>query len=243
MTAIGSFDDSNPSRQLSLSRDLARLVRRRQRASWFPLLVFAVVTFVAIPVTRGGHAAGINCQRIATTGAPVARLCVAHNSAAYIYWPIALIVAYVLIAAFYVRLSRARGVGTRVRPYVITGAVLAVAATAASIWAGHTVLVGEYDVLGWHLQGQDLYRLAAPACAIGLALVVLAALDRSPALAVFTVAYLVIAIGGITFGWTISGRSAWSFAPHLIIDGALLMLGAAGFAMVQLPRSRNISPA
>ncbi len=243
MTAVGSFDDSNPRSQLSLSRDLARQVRRRQRASWFPLLVFAAVTFVAIPVTRGGHAAGINCRHLSTTGVPVARVCVAHNSAAYVYWPIALVVAYVLIAAFFVRLSRARGVGTRVRPYVVAGVVLAIAATAASIWAGHTVLVGEYDVLGWHLQDQDVYRLAAPACAIGVAMLVLAAVDRSPALFLFTVGYLVIAIGGVTFGWTITGRSAWSFAPHLVIDGGLLMLGAACFAAVQLPRHRDRSPA
>jgi hypothetical protein len=160
-----------------------------------------------------------------------------------LYWPIALIVAYVVIAAFYVRLSRARGVGTRVRPYVIAGVLLAIAATAASIWAAHNVLVGEYDVLGWHLQGQDIYRLAASSCAIGIALLVLAGVDRSPALFAFTLAYLVVAIGAVTFGWTISGPSPWSFAPHLVIDGAVLMVGAAVFAVVQLPRRRDSSPA
>lgn len=243
MTAVGSFDDSNPRSQLALSRDLAREVRRRQRASWFALLVFAVVTFVAIPVTRGGHAAGIRCRSLDTRDAQVARVCVAHNSAAYVYWPIALMVAYMVIAAFYVRLSRARGVGTRIRPYVITGVLLAIAATVASIWAAHNVLVGEYDVLGWHLQGQDIYRLAAPACAIRVGLLVLAAVDRSMALFALTGAYLVIAIGAVTFGWTISGPSPWSFAPHLIIDGAVLLLGAAGFGVVQLPRRRDVSPA
>jgi hypothetical protein len=231
------FGDGGPRAQLSLSRVLARRVRRAQRATWFPLLVFAVVTFLAIPVTRAGHAAGLTCH--AVPGPPQARACVAHNSAAYVYWPIALIVAYVLIAAFYVRLSRSRGVGIRIRPYVITGIVLAVALTAASIWAAHTVIVGRYDVLGWHVQGPDVNRIIAPACAIGLALVVLAVVERSIALLAVTAAYLVIAVGGIDLGWTITRASPWSFAPHLVIAGSFLLLGAAGFALAQRPPRRG----
>jgi hypothetical protein len=160
---------------------------------------------------------------------------VAHNSAAYVYWPIALIAAYVLITAFYLHLSRSRGLGIRVRPYVITGLVLAVAVTGASIWAAHTVLTGRYDFLGWHLQGQDVYRLIGPACAIGLALLVLAVVDRSLTLIIVTVAYLGIAIGGVDFGWTISQPSRWAFAPHLVISGSLLLLASAGFALMQRP--------
>src|SRR4051812_44602768 len=126
MTAAEPFGESNPRVQLSFTRDLARRVRRAQRADWFPLLVFAVVTFLAIPVTRAGHAAGLTCRGIAVTGQTSPRVCVAHNSAAYIYWPVALIGAYALIAGFYIRLSRVRGVGTPVLPYVITGLTLAI---------------------------------------------------------------------------------------------------------------------
>jgi hypothetical protein len=53
------------------------------------------------------------------------------------------------------------------------------------------------------VQGPELYRLIAPACAIGLALLVLAVIDRSPGLFGVTLAYLVIAIGRIDLGWTI----------------------------------------
>jgi hypothetical protein len=235
MTESASLGDNSARAQLSLSRDLARRVRREQRATWFPLLVFAVVTFLAIPVTRAGHATGLVCRDFAGAGTPDGRVCVAHNSAAYVYWPIALIAAYVLIAGFYIRMARKRGVGTRVRPYVITGLVLAIIAIAASIWESHRVLSGGYDFLGWHVQGPDLYRLIAPACAIGLALLVLAVVDRSPALLGVTIVYLVISIRRVDFGWTIDPTSAWNFAPHLVIAGSFLVLASAGFFLAQRP--------
>jgi hypothetical protein len=235
MTTADSLGSSDPRAQLSMSRSLARRVRREQRASWFPLFVFSLITFLAIPVTRAGHPAGLVCRQSTAVGLPGARVCVAHNSAAYIYWPIALIAAYVLIAAFYLHRAHTRGLGARIRPYVITGLVLAIAVTGASIWAAHTVLTGPYDFLGWHLAGQDVYRVIGPACAIGLALLVLAAIDRSPALVAVTVAYLVIAIGGFDFGWTITQPSRWAFAPHLVTAGSLLLIASAGFALAQRP--------
>lgn len=243
MTTASSFGDSDPRVELSLSRGLARRVRREQRATWFPLAVFAVVTLLAIPVTRAGHAVGLDCRTLAVAEPPVARACVAHNSAAYVYWPIALIVSYVLIAAFFLFLSRRRGLAARVVPYVVVGVVLAAAVTAASIWEAHTVLTGRYDVLGWHVTGSDVPRLVGPAVAIGLALLVLAAIDRSLALLAVSVTYLVVTLGGVDFGWTMSPPSAWSFAPHLVIAGAILLLAATGFAVAQLRRHGAGSPA
>src|SRR6266700_1053949 len=99
MSTAASFGGTNPQAQLSLSRELTRWVRRERRATWFPLLVFSLVTFLAIPVTRAGHPTGLVCRGIAA-GPPGARVCVAHSSAAYVYWPIALITAYMLIAGF-----------------------------------------------------------------------------------------------------------------------------------------------
>jgi hypothetical protein len=232
-------DDRDPRVELSRARDLVRRVRRSQRATWFPLSVFAVLTFVAVAVARLGHPVPTDC-RAAPGGLPGQRICLAHNSATFIYWPIALVLAYVVIAAFYARQSKARGVGTRVRPYVIAGIVIAIALTAASVWAEHRPpLVGEYDVLGWHAMGADVYRIIAPACAIGLALLVLAAVERSLALLAVAVFYLVCAIGPVDFGWTIGGRSRWVFLPHLIIPGCVLLVAALGFAAAQRPALRD----
>jgi hypothetical protein len=242
MTAAASFSDNSPQARLSLTRDLARRVRHEQRATWFPLLVFALVTYLAIPVTRAGHPTGLVCRKAAAAGPPDVRVCVAHNSAAYVYWPIALIAAYVLIAGFYLWMADSRGVGTRIRPYVIIGLVLAVVVIAASVWASHRVLTGGYDIVGWHVQGPELYRLIAPGCAIGLALLVLAVIDRSPTLFAVTSVYLIVVIGRIDLGWTTDQRSPWAFAPHLVIQGSLLLLASVGFALMQRPRRHEGTP-
>ena len=232
-------DEDDPRVELSRARDLARRVRRSQRATWFPLLVFAVLTFLAVPITRSGHPVRTAC-RATPNGSSGEQICLAHNSATFIYWPIALVLAYVAIAAFYVRQSEARGVGTRVRPYVIAGIAIAIAVTAASVWAEHRPpLVGQYDLLGWHVQDADVYRVIAPACAIGLALLVLAAVERNLALLAVGIIYLIIALVPIDFGWTIAAPSRWGFLPHLIIPGSVLLVAAIGFAAAQQPARRD----
>ena len=146
--------------------------------------------------------------------------------------------AYVAIAAFYVHRSRARGVGTRVRPYVTAGIIVAVLVTCASLWAAHDPPIGEYDILGLHVQAQSsglFYRLASPACAIGLALLVLAWVERNRALLVLTLGYLAIVLVPINFGWVMTHPSPWFFVPHLVIDGSVLLLGGIGFALAQRP--------
>ena len=107
-------------------------MRKEQRATWFPLLVFAAVTFAAIPVVRysGRHLGP--CLAV-----PSGMICKAYSSAELVYWPIALVLAYVAIAAFYIGRSRARGVGTRVRPYAIAGIIIALALTGVALWESH----------------------------------------------------------------------------------------------------------
>ena len=232
-------DDGDPRVELSRARGLARQVRRSQRATWFPLLVFAAVMFAAVPVNRAGHAVATRCRSVPNAG-PGAKVCIAHNSATFVYWPIALVLAYVIIAAFYMHQSRTRGIGMRVRPYVIAGIVIAVALSTASIWAANRPpLAGHYDILGWHIQGPDVYRLIAPACAIGLALLVLAAVERSLALLVVAAGYLIIAIVPIDFGWTITSPSRWGFVPHLVIPASVLLAAAIGFAAAERPLRRE----
>jgi hypothetical protein len=90
-------------------------VRRAQRATWFPLLVFAAVTFAAIPIRRYGGHLGVKCQMAVGPG-EAARHCVAYATAG-VYLPVALVLGYAVIAAFYVRRSRDRGIGTPVGPF------------------------------------------------------------------------------------------------------------------------------
>jgi hypothetical protein len=226
----------DPHEALSRAHELVRRVRAAQRATWFPLLVFAAVTFGAIPVERyGGRHVG-PCVTTPQAHA-VAVGCVVYPAAIFIYWPIALVLAYVAIAAFYLRQSRARGLGTRVGPYIVAGIVIAAALTGASLWAANRLPLGTFDVLGLHVQASSSlpFRLASPACAIGLALLVLAWAERNLALLVFTVGYLVIVAAPVTFGWVFTHPTPWAPAPRLVISGGVLLLGAIGFALAQRP--------
>jgi hypothetical protein len=237
MTTESAYAGDDPHRLLSSIGELAHGVRRAQRAAWFPLLAFAAVTFAAIPVERYGHYAA-TCRAVPAAG-PAARACVAYSTAAFVYWPIALVLAYAAIAGFYIRRSRARGVGTRVRPYVIAGIAVAIAVTCAALWAAHNPFVGEQDILGLHVAAAPpglFSRLASPACAIGLALLVLAWAERSRALLVFTLGYLAIVLVPVTFGWAMT--RPWFYLPHLVIDGTVLLLGGVGFALARRPARR-----
>jgi hypothetical protein len=209
---------SDPHQLLSRSRSLARRVRAEQRASWFPLLVFAAVTFAAIPFDRYGHRV-LTCQAV-----PNGRICSVYSSPAFVYWPVALVLAYVAIAAFSLHRARARGVGTRVGPYVVVGIVIAVVVTVAALWAAHHPTAGG---------PRSLYRLIGPAAAIGLALLVLAWVERSVALFIVTVGYLVIVLVPVNFGWVLRRPSPWYFLPHLVIYGSVLLLAGIGFALAQ----------
>ena len=226
----------SPYELLTTVRDATRKVRAAQRGTWFPLLVLAVITIAAIPVYRFAPHHLTSCR----SGPQGTMLCAAVNVGVLVYWPVALVLAYVVIAGFYVRRSRRRGVGTPIRPYVVVGVVLAVLLAAASLWrAFHPPLPALGDPLHLGAPTLTVGVFATPAVAIGLALLVLAWVERNPLLLVFSGGYLVIVL--VDAAQIIHSRSPWWFLPHLLIPAALLLLGSAGFALLQRtnePRSR-----
>jgi hypothetical protein len=253
MTTHPAAAGDDPRQLLSTTRELVRGVRRVQRATWFPLLVFAAVTFAAIPVDR---VSGVT--RTCKVGAPNpggrAEVCILHSPASAIYWPIALVLAYVAIAVFSLRRSEARGVGSPIRPYVVAGIALAVVLTSAGLWAAYHPPVGSQDIAGLHLEGRDytrLVRVLSPAAAIGFALIVLAWIERNLLLAAIAAGYLYVVLAPVTFGWylyslhpkvtagTLAAQgthfSRWVGLPHLVIDGSFLLLAGIGFAIAQRP--------
>jgi hypothetical protein len=249
MTTHPAAAGDDPRQLLSSTRDLVRGVRQTQRATWFPLLVFAAVIYLAIPIGRIG-----DLSRTCKVGGPVpggrAKVCIVESNAVFVYWPVALVLAYVAIAAFYLRRSRQRGVGSPIRPYVVAGVVLAVVLTGAGFWAAHHPPLGSEDIAGLHLAQSDylrLQRVLTPAAAIGLALIVLAWIERNVVLAVVAVGYLYVVLAPVTFGWymfhpkvtaatfasTGTHFSRWAGLPHLVIDGTFLLLAGVGFAIAQ----------
>ena len=202
MTTETAHPGGDPHQLLSNARELAQRVRRDQRATWFPLLVLAVLTAASIPVRRySGH--HLDCS-------------------------IALVLAYAAIAPFYIRRSRARGVGTRVRSYAIAGIIVAVALTGAALWELHDPALE--DPLG--LNGLP-YRLASPGAAIGLGLLVLAWAERNRPLFLLTLVYLAAVLVPITFG-RVQFDPPWYSSPA-ISQCAVLLLGGIGFAVAQRP--------
>jgi hypothetical protein len=220
MTIEAAHPGNGPHRLLSKARELAHRVRKDQRATWFPLLIFAALTFASIPVR---HYSGHHLDCLA-----VPRVCTVYSDAEFVYWPIALVLAYVAIAAFYIRQSRARGVGTRVWPYAIAGIIVAVALTGVALWELHNPPVG--NPMGLNLLS---FRLASPGAAIGLALLVLAWAERNRALLLLTLAYLAAVLVPITFGGIQHGPP-WYSLPA-VFQGSVLLLGGIGFALAQRP--------
>ncbi|GAA1877873.1 hypothetical protein [Asanoa iriomotensis] len=223
-------------RLLGEVRGLARRVRIAQRVTWLPLLVLAVVTFVAIPVTRVSRPITRDCQPVAGGG----ETCKVFDPGVDIYWLVAMVVAYIVITRGYVAVARDRGVGVRVLPYAISGvAATVVVFGLIAVGAGGWIVRDPQDLLHPPTSVQVLFRLLTPLGAIGVALLVLAWLERNVALLLFALGYLAVVLVPINFGWDTYWGGGWSEAPPLIISGSVLALGALGFAGAQrLRRAR-----
>ncbi|MCI4065095.1 hypothetical protein MRQ36_22015 [Micromonospora sp. R77] len=219
----------DPRRLLAEARGLARRVRLAQRVTWLPLLVLAVVTLGAIPVYRYSQPIQSDCRPV--NGGEV---CKVWFVVPEIYWVTALACAYVVIAYGYLRVARHRGVDARVRPYVLTGvAVSLVLVAAEAVGAGRWLVPDPQDLLHPSASVLVLFRLLSPTGGIGLALLVLAWLERNVALLMFTVAYLVVVLLPVTSGWGGGWLADWQHGPLLALGAGLLALGSAGFALAQ----------
>ncbi|MFF8378155.1 hypothetical protein ACF07V_18735 [Streptomyces sp. NPDC015661] len=228
--------------------ELTRRVRAAQRGAWIPLLLFGALTTGGILVNRltfetetvpclPGHPAGSTGCTLIRQGSPA-------------YWTLGLALAYAATAFFAVRRSRRRGVGTRVRPYVLTGIALVGLVAATTLWTLRQGMPqpGEpIDLWGLRLDPHSevtvlLERLVGPAGAVGLPLLVLSWVERSRALMLLALAYLAIELVPLTTGWSgIPVTSPWSALPALGVPGALLLLGALGFGLAERAERRTRS--
>jgi hypothetical protein len=209
----------DPFRLLASARELARRVRQEQRATWFPLLVFAALTFAAIPIRRySDHFQ--TCR---------ANECINYSDADLIYWPVALVLAYVAIVAFSIWRSRARGVDTRVRPYAIVGIAVAVVLTAVAYWEFHHPVLYLVSLGRFGLP----HQFASPGFGIGTALLVLTWVERNRALLLVALGYLMVVLVPITFGP--DGFNPPWYATPAVSQGTVLLLAGVGFALAQRP--------
>ncbi|MEU4566257.1 hypothetical protein [Micromonospora sp. NPDC023956] len=197
--------------------------------TWLPLLVLALVTFGAIPAYQYGHPVVSNCKTV-----DGGQVCKVWEPAAQFYWLAAAVLAYAVIAGGYLRVARARGVDARVLPYVLTGVVLSIVPFAAiAAGAGAWIVRDPQALLDPSTSVQVLFRLLTPTGAIGLALLVLAWLERHVALLLFALGYLAVVLVPIDFRWGAHWSGRWEDVPMLVVSGGVLLLGSAGFALAQ----------
>jgi hypothetical protein len=235
MTHESASQRESPRELLATVHDLTRQVRLAQRATWFPLLVFAAITLAAVPVYR--YAPYVDLFDTCRTRGDQ-QVCAGENPVVLGYWTVALALAYAAIAAFYVSRSRRRGVGTPVGPYVVAGVVLAVLMAALSILlVFHPLLPAPADPFSDPAEVrvgplvQLVHGLASPLAVIGLALLVLAWVERHWALLAYSLGYLAtVAVLGSRW---IDSPSLWWFLPDLLVPAAVLLLGAAAFALAR----------
>jgi hypothetical protein len=235
MTTDPQAASDEPRSVLAATRELTRQVRREQQSGWLPLLVFAVITFVAIPFDRysGDHIAG-HCF----ASRDGARAC--YSPGPVWYWVVAISLAYIAITAFYLHRSRRHGVGSPIRPYVIAGVILLALVTAWSLWtlADPSIVTRDLHV-GSSPQADVFARIASPAGAIGLALILLAWIERSALLACITGAYLLAVLTAVGRHTIHSSPQApprvdpWGFLLHVLILSVILLIGSLAVALTQ----------
>lgn len=239
--SAASDQTDDPRVVLAHTRDLTRRVRRAQRTTWVALLVLAVVVLAAIPLYRYARY-GLGSAHCAASADGRLNVCLPYSTLVLWYWPVALVAAYSVIGAVFVRRARARGVGTRVIAYVVGGVVLALAAAGVSLWdAAHPLswahVAGTFVPVGssWV---PELNRLVGPTGVIGLGLLVLARVERSRALVLFALVYLYSVMTSVPTGQRSTATlSSWMFLPGLLLPGLVLLVGSGLFAVLERRRA------
>jgi hypothetical protein len=222
---------------LSTTRQLTRRVRHAQRSTWFPLVLLGLVVVASAPFYRLGRYV-VTCDPALGARGGVE---IIHKGSCVqvvgwpvgVYWIFAFVLAYVAIAAFYVYRAHRRGVGARVLPYVGSGIAAGLVFGIASAWAQQLNLIGYFPA------GPVAVGIV-PLISIGLALFVLARVERNWPLSAFATGYLVVAllacgIGTRRLGLNVGSNLAptWSFLPSLVVAGGVLLLGGLGFALAE----------
>lgn len=221
---------------LSAVGDLTRRVRVAQRGTWFPLLLLGLVTFAVIPLYRYAPHQLVRCRPLAGGRS----VCATVIPSVLVYWPIALVLTYLATAVFYLRASRRRGVGSPIRPYVNVGIAITALVTAASVWRAANPPEPSLQTHGIGLAPTlSVYGLASPIATIGLALLILAWVERNRALFEFSVGYLAVVL--VLGNRVIHSSSQWAFLPQLLIPAVALLLASAGFAQFR-PKAKPLTP-
>lgn len=229
--------------------DLSRLRRRTRLARhgyWFPLVLFGVLGCAAAPLYLAAAAstpAGSGAYQTTGTGPLLLSGMPTGTKGFYIgwYWTVALVAGFLLTVLWYWRAARRAGVRTPSRGYLITGVILTVLAVVLPPLSKAVPRL----FLVWAPIGDIWIRGTLAFLIIAVGLWVLARAERSPGLAVITLAYTAAALlaslynvenilfrlgwnpAASPFGWN------WTVLPDILLPALVLLASGIGALLVQ----------
>src|SRR5207253_1620488 len=140
--------------------------RATSRRSWFPLVVFGLITVGATPLYVEPTASGLS------SGSFVGGFIVANAQRLSLYWLLATAAGYVATVLYYRWRDRKSGVVASVRPFVLTGVALFVLLILVS--PGGLALIGLPGTLTpWFKIGDLFIRGLTPVLTFSMGLLVL----------------------------------------------------------------------
>jgi hypothetical protein len=221
------------------------------RAYWLPLLIFGAIICGSVPFYQriGNHvppalnALAEECAQIATLPHGSCQISVQVITPLGYYWQIVFPVGVILTVLWYRWRGNRIGVRTPAISFLVIGLVLAELILIVPALASRS---GSMAQLMQHLHH------SIPLVLIAVALWVLAWAERSPALAVITISYLVVALVVSVFtGNGVAGGSTGADASLSLTDMRLLgllpalvlLVSGAGVWLVQRRRHRRAAAA
>lgn len=227
-TSEPAFDGAQARAWVEQVRSLRRRARLARRGSWFPLVLFGLVTLGSTPLYLPPGAQpgpGTSSQQIGvvhTLGWFPGGLLTGSPTNLAIFWLVAGPLAYLATAAFYWVMARRRGVATSPWSYVATG-------------LGLFALLVVTTTVGVFPFGDLVIRGLTPLLAVAIGLFVLARAERSWALFGFSAAFFALVVlanlydmenAAYRLGLGTSGPQV-----NVVVVGAVLVLAGVGFAL------------
>lgn len=225
-------------------RRLRREARSARHAYWFPLVLFSLLTFAAVPLYLPPHVSQRSASIVPSAGSSVPLLSGAPGFLVqnYLgnYWLIALFGGLALTLLWYRRHARLVGLRTPARGYVTTVAVL----TALALVLPLLAQVPGLESLRMPLPGDLTVRGTVPFLIIAAGLWVLAWAERSIGLAVIASVYTAAALLASLYDIeNVLYRIGWNVSPGVpnVLLPAIVLLIAGAITFVSQRNQRSVA--
>lgn len=237
----GAYAVETPQQLLGEIASVRRQARLARHGYWLPLVLFGLLTCASIPFyivrlpASGAYVSPSPAGPAFLRSAYLGGFGILTGRYIPYYWLAAILVGVAATAVWYRWRGNRVGLRTAARGYLITGAVLLLAALAIPALAVRAV-----PGLRVLMPGDLLIRGTFPLVVIGIGLCYLAWAERSVALTVIAAGYLVLSlvaslydVGNVFYrlGWNLSPELGGT--PNVVLPALVLLLSGAGAWEVQ----------